>query len=318
MWLDAVGLREMLLAEAKDLLPGAVLAAAYEASDDGMVLASFPWRLVGPVPLAAGELASTTVVSLAVGWLAALLALVAGAFLVGGVMRLSERRASFVSAVTHELRTPLTTFKLYTDLLGNGVVREEQRGDYLRVLGREADRLSHLVENVLAFSRIERGSAKATVRQTTVAEMIGPMRERLESHLAEAGMALRLDLEEEAARMPVRADAAAVEHIIFNLVDNAGKYAAGSEPAEVGIRVAASGRQIAISVCDHGPGVSAVERRRIFRAFHKSARDAAESRPGVGLGLALSRRLARALGGDLVYQPGRAGACFVLRVPRLR
>jgi signal transduction histidine kinase len=75
---------------------------------------------------------------------------------------------------------------------------------------------------------------------------------------------------------------------------------------------------VAVSVSDHGPGVSAAEQQRIFRAFHKSARDAAESRPGVGLGLALSRRLARGLGGDLVYQPGTGGGCFVLTLPRER
>jgi signal transduction histidine kinase len=317
IWLDADRLKAILLAEARDLLPTALLVPALEPSDDGMVLASFPWRLVTPHAAdGAAQMQSGVAVSLAVGWLAVLLAMLAGALLVRGVLRLSERRASFVSAVTHELRTPLTTFKLYTDLLENDVVRGEKRREYLHVLGREADRLTHLVENVLAFSRIERGSAKAAVRTATAAELLGPLRDRLEQHLADAGLSLRLDTGGEAARVPLRVDAAAVEHILFNLIDNAAKYAARSDPAEVSIAVKMSPRGVAIIVCDHGPGVSRAEQRRIFRAFHKSARDAAESRPGVGLGLALSRRLAREHGGELTYQPDTGGGCFVLSLRR--
>jgi K+-sensing histidine kinase KdpD len=72
---------------------------------------------------------------------------------------------------------------------------------------------------------------------------------------------------------------------------------------------------VAIHVSDHGPGIPMAERHRVFQAFHKSAREAAESQPGVGLSLALSRRLARAQGGELVIAEADAGACFVLRLP---
>jgi len=318
IWIDAERLKAILLAEAGDLLPHASLVPALEPSDDGMVLASFPWRLVTPLAQGGAEMKSEVTLSLAVGWLAVLLALLAGALLVRGVMRLSERRASFVSAVTHELRTPLTTFKLYTDLLEHDVVRGEKRREYLHVLGREADRLTHLVENVLAFSRIERGSAKAAVRTASAAELLEPLRDRLGRHLADAGLSLRMETGGEAARLRLQVDAAAVEHILFNLIDNAAKYAAQSDPAEVSIGVKMDPHGVAIIVCDHGPGVASSEERRIFRAFHKSARDAAESRPGVGLGLALSRRLAREHGGELAYQPDTGGACFVLSLPRHR
>ncbi len=73
-----------------------------------------------------------------------------------------------------------------------------------------------------------------------------------------------------------------------------------------------------LTVSDHGPGIDAREARRLFRPFHKSARDAAQSAPGVGLGLALSRRLARAIGGDLrAVRTGAGGAAFCLRLPIL-
>jgi K+-sensing histidine kinase KdpD len=117
----------------------------------------------------------------------------------------------------------------------------------------------------------------------------------------------------------VRADTAAVEHILFNLIDNAAKYASHSSPAIVEIQTRSSRSNVEILITDHGPGISPAEISRIFRAFHKSAREAAESQPGVGLGLALSRRLAREQGGDLCCEspsPQGPGACFILRLPR--
>jgi signal transduction histidine kinase len=247
-----------------------------------------------------------------VAWAAVTLAVLTSSLLVRGVMRLSERRASFVSAVTHELRTPLTTFRLYSEMLESGAVKEEKRGDYLRVLSREADRLAHLVENVLAFSRIERGNARSTVREVAAGDLLERSRERLEARLATAGLSLEMD---SACALRVRVDTAAVEHILFNLIDNAAKYAAHGDPPVVTIHVRSAGRIIEIVVGDHGPGIPPAERARIFQAFHKSAREAAESQPGVGLGLALSRRLAKAQGGELVCADAIHGACFILRLP---
>ncbi len=313
VWLDPQGLKTRLLAEVRDLLPASDLAATNGSAEDPLVLVSFPFRLSRneTLPAAAGMINAP----LLVGWSAVLLALLTAAFLVHGVMRLSERRASFVSAVTHELRTPLTTFRLYSDMLESGAVKPEKRGDYLKVLSREADRLSHLVENVLSFSKIERGSARSALRETAIANLLEPMRERLESRLATAGLQLEMDLTGPAAASRVKVDAAAVEHVLFNLIDNAAKYAPGGNPAQVAIHIKAAGRNLEIIVTDHGPGIPPSERRRIFRAFHKSALEAAESRPGVGLGLALSRRLAKSLGGGLDCVDSKQGACFVLSLP---
>lgn len=311
VWLDHEILKQRLLAGVTDLLPRADLTPFTAAAQDPLALVSFPYRLARneAAPPATPPLNKP----LLVGWAAVILAILTASLLVQGVMRLSERRASFVSAVTHELRTPLTTFRLYSDMLESGAVKPEKRGDYLRVLSREADRLSHLVENVLSFSKIERGSARSMVRESTVAELLEPMRERLEARLATAGMTLKMA---SPCAVRVRVDSAAVEHIMFNLIDNSAKYAAAGGPPEVAIQIKVAERSVEIIVTDHGPGIPLTERRRIFRAFHKSAREAAESRPGVGLGLALSRRLATSLGGGLACIDSNEGACFVLRLPR--
>lgn len=312
VWLDQHLLQRKLLDGVADLLPSAKLVRVVGVVQDPLALASFPLLLVR------NEIAAVTAPisgPLLIGWIAVLLALLTASFLVHGVMRLSERRASFVSAVTHELRTPLTTFRLYSDMLESGAVREEKRGDYLRVLSREADRLSHLVENVLSFSKIERGSARSVVRESTVADLLEPMRERLEARLATAGLTLEMQATPTAAGARIRVDAAAVEHILFNLIDNAAKYAATGSPPAVGLHATTTARHLEIRVTDHGPGIPASERARIFRAFHKSAREAAETRPGVGLGLALSRRLATSLRGTLHCTDSKHGTTFLLTLP---
>ncbi len=139
--------------------------------------------------------------------------------------------------------------------------------------------------------------------------------ERLRERAAQAGMELVvLSTVPETSR--VRVDQSAVERILFNLVDNASKYASSADDKRIHVEVESADSFATIKVRDHGPGVSGGLSRRIFRPFSKSAHDAANSAPGVGLGLSLSRRLARSLGGELSLDPASTGgACFVLSLP---
>jgi signal transduction histidine kinase len=310
-------LKSILLTEASQLLPAADLIRATDEPDDSFMLASFPFKLVpGSIGATPEAVPRTISISLLAGWLAALVALIAAFFLISNVMKLSERRASFVSAVTHELRTPLTTFRLYSDMLSSGAVREEKKPAYLGVLSREADRLSHLVENVLAFSKIERGSARSTVTEIELNETLESMRERFETRLEAAALSLDLKPSE-----PIRTmlDTSALEHILFNIIDNAAKYAPNTTPPIVSLEITSRRGKIEISISDHGSGIPVDECKRIFRPFHKSAKEAAETKPGVGLGLALSRRLARSMGGNLSCRTradSAPGAVFILALPR--
>jgi signal transduction histidine kinase len=317
-WLDWPATRDSLLAETTDLLAAVHLEPAGDPADpDERRLAGLPLRLAGALPPGALPAGNTPLgYPLLVAWICVLLATAAVGALLLGTVALSERRAAFVSAVTHELRTPLTTFRLYTEMLSGGLVRDEaQRGKYLTTLQAEASRLSHLVENVLAYARLERRGRTRPVERCTVAQLLERTAERLGERAVQAGM--HLCVEVDAVRdAAVRADCAAVEQILFNLVDNACKYAAKSDDRRIELRATCDARRVALQVSDHGPGISPVDARRLFRAFHKSASEAANSAPGVGLGLALSRRLARAMRGDLVLRPCAEGACFVLLLPR--
>jgi signal transduction histidine kinase len=171
------------------------------------------------------------------------------------------------------------------------------------------------VENVLSYARLERGRARGRTETVRLADLVGRIGPRLAERAGQAGF--EFVVEGAGADATVRADPSAVEQILFNLVDNACKYAAGAADKRIHLVAVAAGGRAALEVCDHGPGLSARDARRLFRPFSKSARDAANSAPGVGLGLALSRRLAREMGGDLTLIPRPDdGACFALFLPQ--
>ncbi len=321
-WLDWPALRSWLLTLVSDLLPAAELApVAGRDADETRRLAALPVRLLpGRMAPALGSAASGLRLPIAAAWVLAFVALAASAALLFGMATLSERRAAFVSAVTHELRTPLTTFRIYSDMLLEGMVEsEEQRREYLTTLSRQAERQSHLVENVLAYSRLERGRYTAARETLTVERLLAEVAGSLAAHAEQSGMSLETAVPAEVRGLSVRVDRSAVERIFFNLVDNACKYARTAADRRIHLDCTSDARAVRFTVSDHGPGVDAREARRLFRPFHKSARDAAQSAPGVGLGLALSRRLARALGGELcAVRTGAGGAAFCLRLPRQR
>jgi signal transduction histidine kinase len=223
-------LKAMAEKEVRDLFPAAELRPAREGfpRDPGRTLAVLPAELhpghrPGP---AEGPFLTPLRLGLASLWIA----LLAGTAVVGAGLRsllaLNRRRLDFVSAVTHELRTPLTTFRMYTEMLLEGMVPEEKRPEYLASLFEESGRLSHLVQNVLDYSRLEsnHGSSK---RETASLEQhlsraLPPLRERCE----QKGVPFRLDVAS-STETQVALDASALGQILFNLVDNACKYGEG-------------------------------------------------------------------------------------------
>ncbi len=317
---DWPGLKRSLLDTVEDLLPDAELEPVVNSAPRGeaRLLASLPARLVpgGPAANAAAKL-SPVRVTLRIAWVCMLLAAAAVALLLAGVMRLSERRAAFVSAVTHELRTPLTTFHMYTEMLTSGMVPDARRQqEYLDTLRVEASRLSHLVENVLAYARLERGRRGARVEAVAVGRMLENVEPRLADRAAQASMQLVHEAEPAALAAVVCVNPSAVEQILFNLVDNACKYAAAAEDPRLHLTVQREDHAVRIRVRDHGPGITGRAARRLFRPFAKSAHEAANSAPGIGLGLALSRRLARDMGAVLTWERSESsGACFCLELP---
>src|SRR5690606_34545180 len=151
---------------------------------------------------------------------------------------LSERRAAFVSSVTHELRTPLTTFRMYAEMLSEGMITgEAERRRYLDTLRVEADRLTHLVSNVLAYARLERTSPDARMETISVEQLLDVATSRLSDRAAQKDLTISREPTDDVLDVAVQADPAAVEQILFNLVDNACKYAAQADNRTLHLKV---------------------------------------------------------------------------------
>ncbi len=309
-----------LLALITDIFPDAALVPAEHPVPPGVsntrYLASIPARLVikgDALPPVTLPWNTPVRISLIVAWASAAAAALAVSLLLKGVLDLSERRAAFVSTVTHELRTPLTTFRMYSEMLADGMVpTTEARQHYLKTLVAEADRLGHLIENVLAYARLERHLSPKEARILTVAQLLDRSVPALERRTQQGGYHLLASVTPEVAALHCQVDTIAVHQILLNLVDNACKY------AKTDIRLIASrvGGHLHLAVSDTGPGIDLAQSARLFTPFSKSRDDAV---PGIGLGLHLSRRLARQLGGDLTLSAGggkpSSGASFIFSIP---
>ena len=329
-WLDWERIQDALRAEGNDLLPMGQIQ--FEPVEDekpvrlGMALTTLPVQLsmdreklragfsLESDPALSGSLSAGTILSLA--WIGFLLSAGVAAVLLQQVMGLSERRANFVSAVTHELRTPLTTFRMYSEMLAGGMVPPDKQEQYVGTLQRQANRLSHLVENVLQFAKLENSPDQSSVQAVQVGAMLDRFVDRLESRVGEEGFEFALRVPDEVGQLEVRTQPVMVEQVLFNLVDNACKYGKPSTTGKVELRLRCDAGWLRMEVSDGGPGVDVDERRRVFKPFHKTDLEAANSEPGVGLGLALCKRMAVSLGGKLTYRENEAGgATFELSLP---
>jgi signal transduction histidine kinase len=318
--LDWPGLRGELGKKVSDLFPDATLTPVRNAEElvPERAMTALPVQLdPGPLPppVAAGW--TPLRLGLALAWAAALVALVAVG--VGGwsLLKLSERRIRFVSAVTHELRTPLTSMRLYLDLLTSGMIRdEEKQKEYLNTLAAESARLNQLVENVLDFAKLEKRSVMACRQATPVADLVGQVRDTWFDRCAAEGKELVV-VATVPAGQTVHTDVRIAAQIVGNLVDNARKYARDAADPRIWVWAKPGQRgRVIFEVEDRGPGVPPRERGSIFRAFRRGKESNAHT-GGAGLGLALAKQWADMLGGTLSYRPadGGVGACFRLELP---
>lgn len=327
LWIDWPALRAQLLAAAEDLLPGCELElVAREQNsappESGYLLASIPARLVlpeggSPGVAAAGSL-SPTRIAVVVGWLAVLASAAAIGLVLHASVQLGERRGRFVSAVTHELRTPLTTFCLYSQMLADGIIRDEDsRAEYHRTLKAESRRLARIVESVLDYARLGRRREGILAEPVGADELLARVLPTLREHATAAGAEFVEELPD-LRGVVCRAEVGAVERILTNLVDNAAKYGLG-EDRRIHLLAEARPSTLALTVADHGPGVAPADRSRLFKPFQRGAAQESGATAGLGLGLAFARGLARDLGGDLRTVSLRGfGAAFELTLPIIR
>jgi two-component system sensor histidine kinase KdpD len=218
-------------------------------------------------------------------------------------------RTALLNSVSHDLRTPLASIKASASSLLDREVRwsDAEREEFLTTINSEVDRLTRLVHNLLDMSRIEAGALDPRLVECSLAEVVGPVVRR-----ARAASRQRIDVDVPEELPPVLVDPVRLDQVLTNLLDNARGYAAGS-PVQVVARQA--GATLDLRVVDHGPGIPAPERERVFDQFYR-LEDGGRRPEGTGMGLAICRGIVQAHGGGLRVEttPG-GGASFVLTLP---
>lgn len=243
--------------------------------------------------------------------------IVAGCVLTWRLMRreteIARLKSDFVANVSHDLKTPLSVIRMFGETLEMGRVPDEgRRQEYYRVITRESERLSRLIDNVLDFSRIESGRRRYDVAPTAVEPLVREALDAFAYPLEQQGFKVDVHVAPELPDVPLDADA--VSQALANLIDNAIKYSAGERALTVEAR--REGERLALSVADRGIGIAAAEHGRIFEKFYRVGSSDTQGRRGSGVGLALVRHVAEAHGGTVTVEstPGE-GSRFTLWLP---
>lgn len=226
---------------------------------------------------------------------------------------LARQQSDFVSAVSHEFRTPLTSMRHLTELLASrGITSEERKAQYYELLAQETERLHRMVESLLSFGRIEAGAYAWRLEPADVGEMVRGIVEEFRRDPQGSGRPIVCEIEERLP--PVRVDREALARALWNLLENAGKYSEPGSPIRVSAR--RQGEALLLSVEDEGAGIPPAERERIFQKFVRGSDAKHSGIRGVGIGLALVRRIVEAHGGSVRVEsePGR-GSTFTLVLP---
>jgi signal transduction histidine kinase len=276
-------------------------------------------------------------------------------------LKLARQKTDFVGNVSHELKTPLTSIRMFSELLAEGRVSDPaKQRSYLDIITAEAARLTRLINNVLDFSRMERGEKKYNFQPCDLVEVVRAAAQTFRPHLEAGGFKFDCVLSD--TLISVHGDADALSQIIVNLLSNAEKYSngpallgapasrrpvgsrkpelAGETPAlpgtaprftrgkeeeyfnnrkEITLQLARRESPLPhaeVKVLDRGSGVPRGSGEKIFEKFYRAHDSLSSGVQGSGLGLTIARQIARAHGGDVVYEPREGGgSCFILRLP---
>lgn len=273
------------------------------------------WRLQMAVDPSIFKSQTTVGANIVLGIVASSIALIAVAwiFIREYNKELTEagRRVSFVNQVSHELRTPLTNIRMYAELLGldlqrvNGIDSEKAQ-KRLSVVESESERLSRLIGNVLTFAGNQKHKLKLHETTGVVDDCIESVLSSFAPNLEKINLEIKTDF---SASKEVRFDSDVLEQIVGNLISNVEKYASDGEHVCVSTRYDNGVSEIVVQ--DDGFGVKPADRNKIFEPFWRVSNDLKHA-SGTGIGLSISRELARLHGGDLRLNPTEIGACFVV------
>jgi signal transduction histidine kinase len=226
----------------------------------------------------------------------------------------AKARSDFMAAVSHELRTPLASIRMFAELMEEDRVEDlSTKQRFLRLILSNCQRLSAMIENVLDLSRSEQGLMRFHLEEVNIQKLLEDLFRDIRAVAEEEGFVIEVTINPDLPT--VRADPTALARALFNLSDNAMKYS--GEEKRIEVKAEAREEGVAISIRDHGAGVSSMEQDRIFQRFQRGDKGRALS-SGAGLGLTLAREAVEACGGTIVLESREGeGATFTVLLPKL-
>ena len=226
--------------------------------------------------------------------------------------RLTELKSEFVSSLSHDLRRPLTSIRMFSEMLKTGSVQsEEKKREYYNIISGESEQLTNMANNILDFSRIERGRKRYEFKNEDITAIIRATIERFKSYMAHESCKVTLNMEP--GIPPIKIDADSIAQAITNLLTNAFNYSPLDK--EITVNVVKRPKEVAIEVIDNGVGIPRSEQKKIFRRFYRvESKDT--NVEGSGLGLTLVKYAAEAHHGKVVVESKEgSGSKFLLILP---
>jgi signal transduction histidine kinase len=227
-------------------------------------------------------------------------------------MALARLKSDFVSNVSHELRTPLSLIRLYAETLEMGrLTSPEKYQEYYRIIRKESERLTALINNILDFSRIEAGRKEYDFRETDMSELVHNTLDSYRYQLEQSGFQFEEKIDEVP---PMRVDREAMARSLLNLVNNALKYS--QDRRYIGVNLYRDNGSVKLEVVDQGIGIPHQEQQKIFEKFYRVGDPLVHNTKGSGLGLSLVRHIVQAHGGEVAVDsaPGQ-GSKFTIVLP---
>ena len=303
-WAKESGAKVALLDRHDSVIWQAREAAAYPIRESFGPRLDF-WRLGIAQPEEEALLRSAKNLSI----IYASLILIAIAVIIGGVcitvrdmarqLELTKLKSEFISSVSHDLKTPLALIRMFSETLQMGRVRDrEKEQEYYRVIAKESERLTHLINNVLDFSRLEAGRKTYELKPVDVAEVVESAVDACNFELTKSGFEVVLNIADDLPEMML--DREAIGQAIINLLNNAVKYSKDTKTVTVQVR--RESPDVIIDVVDQGIGVAKEEQARIFDKFYRAPDDHVRETTGSGLGLALVKHAVEAHAGQVAVE----------------
>jgi signal transduction histidine kinase len=228
-------------------------------------------------------------------------------------LRLNKLKSDFISNVSHELKSPLTSIRMMTEMLHhNRVQTEERKSAYYSAMLEESEHLSHLIDNILDFSRMEDDRKKYDFTDLDLDGLILKFLESTKERLAESDFDIRYNCTDQVPFIP--ADKDAILQVIYNLVDNAIKFSGKSR--QIDISLISKDDELQLCVKDYGIGISIKDQEKIFDRFYRATEPQRLGIKGSGIGLTIVKKITEAHGGAIAIESevGK-GTRVVVRLP---